>query len=46
VMALDAEGARAAAVDLDLAGSIGLYPDRGLAFVEEAEHRSEDEVGH
>src|SRR3954466_14553009 len=46
VMALDLEGAIAAAADLDLARHIGLDPDRRVLGSDVAQQGSEDEAGH
>ena len=46
VVAVDPEGRLAAAEDLDLAGLVGLDPDRGLGFGDVAQQRPEDQLTH
>ena len=46
VMTLDREGRLDRAEDRDLAGLVGLHPDRGLGVGDVAQQRSEDEIGH
>ena len=45
-MAGDAERLGGAAQHLDLAGLVGLDPDRCVGDADVAEERSQDEVGH
>src|SRR4051794_4795206 len=45
-MTLDPEGLLPAVVDLDLAGLLGLNPDRCLGIGDVAQQRTEDEIGH
>ncbi len=46
VVALDLERALAMAEHVDLAGPVGLHPDRGLGRAGVAQHRAQDQLAH